>query len=144
MQARGEPVRPDDNPEVLKRRLAAYHAQTAPLADYYRGKGLLKSTDGMAPIDAVTAAIARHLAVPAPAQGAGPQGPARGNPRLGRKRAPAAARRASSDRPEPASPAKKTRRKAAPAKKRPAGRKLPRNSAQKRRSGRARRLTKRR
>ena len=37
--------------------LESYRAQTAPLADYYRGKGTLKSVDGMAPIDAVTSAI---------------------------------------------------------------------------------------
>ena len=29
--ARGEPVRADDNPETLKKRLDAYYAQTAPL-----------------------------------------------------------------------------------------------------------------
>jgi len=32
MTARGEKLRADDNPEVLKGRLAAYRAQTAPLA----------------------------------------------------------------------------------------------------------------
>ena len=57
MTARGEKLRADDNPEVLKGRLAAYRAQTAPLADHYAGLGQLKSVDGMAPIDAVTAAI---------------------------------------------------------------------------------------
>jgi adenylate kinase len=57
MTARGEKLRSDDNPEVLKGRLAAYRAQTAPLADYYAHKGALKSVDGMAPVDAVTAAI---------------------------------------------------------------------------------------
>src|SRR5256885_9912666 len=31
MVARGEPLRPDDNPESLKKRLDAYRAQTAPL-----------------------------------------------------------------------------------------------------------------
>ena len=35
MTARGEKLRSDDNPEVLKGRLAAYRAQTAPLANYY-------------------------------------------------------------------------------------------------------------
>ena len=34
MTARGEKLRADDNPEVLKGRLAAYRAQTAPLAEY--------------------------------------------------------------------------------------------------------------
>ena len=37
MTARGEKLRADDNPEVLKGRLAAYRAQTAPLTDYYAG-----------------------------------------------------------------------------------------------------------
>ena len=38
----GEPVRADDNPEVLKKRLDAYRRQTAPLVDYYRDKGMLQ------------------------------------------------------------------------------------------------------
>ncbi len=57
MTARGEKVRADDNPDVLKGRLAAYRAQTAPLADYYARKGMLKTVDGMAPVDEVTAAV---------------------------------------------------------------------------------------
>jgi adenylate kinase len=61
MTARGEPLRKDDNPEVLKDRLAAYRAQTAPLAGYYARKGMLKTVDGMAPVDAVTVAIDRIL-----------------------------------------------------------------------------------
>jgi adenylate kinase len=61
MTARGEKVRADDNPEVLKERLLAYRAQTAPLVDYYASKGMLKTVDGMSSIDAVTAAIAAHL-----------------------------------------------------------------------------------
>jgi adenylate kinase len=62
MTARGEKVRADDNPEVLKGRLPAYRAQTAPLADHYGKKGVLKSVDGMLPIEKVAAAIDRHLA----------------------------------------------------------------------------------
>jgi adenylate kinase len=61
MTARGEKVRADDNPEVLRGRLSAYRAQTAPLVDYYASKGMLKTVDGMASIDAVTAAIAGQL-----------------------------------------------------------------------------------
>ena len=38
-RARGEALRPDDNPEVLRTRLEAYREQTAPLVDYYRGAG---------------------------------------------------------------------------------------------------------
>ena len=55
--ARGEPLRKDDDPEILKTRLDAYRRQTAPLIYYYREKGLLRAVDGMAPIDEVTAAI---------------------------------------------------------------------------------------
>jgi adenylate kinase len=62
MKARGEPLRADDNPEVLKQRLAAYQAQTAPLVDYYRSKGALRAVDGMASISDVSAAIGRALA----------------------------------------------------------------------------------
>jgi adenylate kinase len=57
MRARGEPLRKDDDPEVLKSRLEVYRRQTAPLIDYYREKGTLRAVDGMAPIDDVTAAI---------------------------------------------------------------------------------------
>jgi adenylate kinase len=62
MMARRETVRSDDNPQVLKGRLAAFRAQTAPLSDYYASKGILGMVDGMAPIDEVTAAIERLLA----------------------------------------------------------------------------------
>lgn len=56
-EARGEPVRKDDNPEVFKTRLDAYRTQTAPLSAYYAGRGNLKTVDGMKPIDEVTEAI---------------------------------------------------------------------------------------
>ena len=51
MQGRGEALRPDDNPDVLHRRLVAYREQTAPLITYYRQRGTLRSVNGMAPID---------------------------------------------------------------------------------------------
>jgi adenylate kinase len=51
---RGEQVRADDNHEALKVRLGAYNEQTAPLVDYYRSKGVLRSVDGLQGIDAVT------------------------------------------------------------------------------------------
>lgn len=53
--------RSDDTEEAVKNRLAAYHQQTAPLITYYRGEGLLKTVDGMASIDEVTASIRRVL-----------------------------------------------------------------------------------
>ena len=55
--ARGEALRKDDDPEVLKSRLEVYRRQTAPLIDFYRAKGMLRAVDGMAPIDEVTHAI---------------------------------------------------------------------------------------
>ncbi len=61
MRARGEGLRADDHPEVLKGRLEVYRAQTAPLVDYYARKGLLRTVDGMAKVEAVAAAIARAL-----------------------------------------------------------------------------------
>lgn len=50
--------RADDNAETVSARLAAYHAQTAPLIEHYAGQGLLRCVDAMAPIDEVTAAMA--------------------------------------------------------------------------------------
>jgi adenylate kinase len=78
MTARGDKLRADDNPDVLRGRLVAYRAQTAPLADHYAAKGMLKTVDGMAPIDAVTAAIDRILGPAKPAKAmAGKAKPAR-------------------------------------------------------------------
>jgi len=60
-RAAGEPVRKDDNPEVFDERLREYYKKTAPLTGYYYAKGALKTVDGMASIDAVSAAIAKVL-----------------------------------------------------------------------------------
>ncbi len=49
--------RPDDNPETVKSRLAAYYQQTAPLLPYYRDRGVLRQVDGMASIEAVAQQI---------------------------------------------------------------------------------------
>jgi adenylate kinase len=59
--ARGEPIRPDDNSDVLSTRLEAYQAQTAPLIDYYGKMGVLRTVDGMAAIPEVGQAIDRIL-----------------------------------------------------------------------------------
>lgn len=53
----GQPVRKDDTPEVFDERLRAYYKSTAPLTGYYYAKGNLKTVDGMASIDEVTAEI---------------------------------------------------------------------------------------
>ncbi len=46
--------RPDDNPEILKKRLEVYEAQTAPVLDYYRGLGKLITLDGALSIESVS------------------------------------------------------------------------------------------
>lgn len=51
--------RADDNAETVASRLAAYHAQTAPLIAYYRDKGVLREIDAMGEIDAIAADLAR-------------------------------------------------------------------------------------
>jgi len=60
-KARGQPLRADDDPQVLHRRLLAYRDQTAPLATYYQLQNVLRSVDGMAPIPEVSRAIDRML-----------------------------------------------------------------------------------
>ncbi|QLF70230.1 adenylate kinase [Peteryoungia desertarenae] len=61
-RAAGLPVRKDDNAEVYADRLRAYYKSTAPLTGYYHAKGKLKTVDGMADIESVTAEIERILA----------------------------------------------------------------------------------
>jgi adenylate kinase len=134
MTARGENLRADDNPEVLKGRLAAYRAQTAPLADYYAGLGQLRSVDGMAAIDAVTAAIDRILSPAAKAKPARRKAKAKAKAAKGRGKR--AGRRASARRGRPAgSKARKSGRKPS----RPGRAK---NKAGQRKSPTRRRLTK--
>ena len=129
MRARGEAVRADDTPEVLRQRLAAYRAQTAPLIGYYRGKGLLVGVDGMPPIEQVSEEILRSLAArikpgkPAAARPAGRRGtaPRRKRPAAGRSARVKRARKATvrrKRRPAPKSSAKRSPvRKPAPRRK---------------------------
>ncbi len=53
--------RDDDKAETVLNRLNVYHTQTAPLIDYYRGKGLLKSVPGAADLATISASILRAL-----------------------------------------------------------------------------------
>jgi adenylate kinase len=61
-KAAGTPVRKDDDPEVFKTRLAAFHKDTSAVRPYYAAKGMVQSVDGMQPIERVTAAIDSILA----------------------------------------------------------------------------------
>lgn len=53
--------REDDSEATVRRRLAVYEEQTAPLLDYYRLRGLLTRVNGEGSIEAVAAAIERGL-----------------------------------------------------------------------------------
>ena len=53
--------RKDDNEETVGNRLKVYTEQTAPLIDYYKGKGVLIDIDGVGAIDEVFARICAAL-----------------------------------------------------------------------------------
>jgi adenylate kinase len=54
--------RPDDSEQTIGKRLAVYEAQTRPLVDYYRGRGMLRAVDAEGDIDAVTQRLEQALA----------------------------------------------------------------------------------
>jgi adenylate kinase len=60
----GEPLaaREDDDPEVIRNRLAQYHSKTEPLISYYEERGLLKRVDGDQEADRVSDQIRKLLA----------------------------------------------------------------------------------
>ena len=53
--------RGDDTIETLTNRLAVYQVRTAPVAEYYRNRDMVRPVDGMGTMDAVTAAIENAL-----------------------------------------------------------------------------------
>jgi adenylate kinase len=61
-KAAGQPIRKDDDPDVFKMRLAAYHKDTAAVRPWYQARGIVQAVDGMQPIATVTAAIDAILA----------------------------------------------------------------------------------
>lgn len=58
----GQTVRADDTEGALRIRLDEYRRQTAPLVDYYRAKGILKSIDGLQPVNNVATSLFEALA----------------------------------------------------------------------------------
>ncbi|WP_181110094.1 MULTISPECIES: adenylate kinase [unclassified Rathayibacter] len=52
-----EQGRSDDTEDVIRRRLALYEEQTAPLIDVYAARGLVVVVDGLGPVDEVTERI---------------------------------------------------------------------------------------
>lgn len=53
--------RSDDTEEAVRKRLGAYHAQTAPIIPFYEAKGLVKRVDGVGAPDEVTGRILTAL-----------------------------------------------------------------------------------
>ena len=53
--------RDDDKPEPVQSRLAVYHAQTAPLKDFYAQRGVLKTVENQPTIEATAKAVAETL-----------------------------------------------------------------------------------
>jgi adenylate kinase len=53
--------RDDDNEATVRNRLRVYAENTAPLIDYYEGKGVLAEVDGDRPVNAVWADVKRAL-----------------------------------------------------------------------------------
>ena len=51
----------DADPAVIERRLQVFHADTRPLLDFYRQRGILKTVDAVQPVEAVSRAILEAL-----------------------------------------------------------------------------------
>ena len=54
--------RADDNPESVRKRLAIYNEQTAPVVEYYRQHGMLTVVDGVGTLDEVFTRILEAIA----------------------------------------------------------------------------------
>jgi adenylate kinase len=56
-------TRDDDKSEAIQKRLEVYRAQTAPLIDYYRKKGLLVDVDARPAVDQVVAGFKQAMGI---------------------------------------------------------------------------------
>lgn len=59
----GSPIvlRDDDKPETVKKRLEVYHEQTQPLIDYYKKQDILRTVNGVQPMEDVFKSIVEIL-----------------------------------------------------------------------------------
>jgi adenylate kinase len=55
-------IRDDDKPETVRDRLKTYHEKTAPLIEYYKGKGKLETVIGQEEVADTTALVMAKLA----------------------------------------------------------------------------------
>jgi adenylate kinase len=53
--------RADDNPDTVRKRLAIYAEQTAPVAEFYARRGKLEVVDGVGELSDVTARVQQAL-----------------------------------------------------------------------------------
>ena len=53
--------RADDNETTIRQRLEAYHKQTSPLIEYYRGQGVLLAVDGNKEPEAIAKGLTDFL-----------------------------------------------------------------------------------
>lgn len=53
--------RDDDKEEVVRQRLKVYEAETAPLIEYYRKKGILKMVEGTGTVEEITERLLKSL-----------------------------------------------------------------------------------
>ncbi len=55
--------RDDDKPETVRKRLKVYAESTAPVKDYYEGRGLLRNVNGTGSVESVHCAILEVLSI---------------------------------------------------------------------------------
>jgi adenylate kinase len=58
--------RADDTEEVVRKRYEEYLAKTAPILEHYKAKGVVKTVDGLGPLEEVEGRIKRSIAPPPP------------------------------------------------------------------------------
>jgi adenylate kinase len=61
LERAGQQGRSDDTPEVIAHRLEVFTSETAPLLDFYDGKGILARIDGDQDVDAITREILERV-----------------------------------------------------------------------------------
>ncbi len=54
-------ARPDDTEQAVRKRLESFHHQTMPVATYYKSKNILRTVDGIGPVDEVFERIEKSL-----------------------------------------------------------------------------------
>ena len=56
-------IRKDDDPDTIRNRLLTFHRETAPLKDYYRAQGKLKTAQSQTRVEDTTALVSKVLGI---------------------------------------------------------------------------------